>query len=462
MDLYEHINGFFNPKSVAVIGASSKPGKIGYAVLDNLRRYHGKVFPINPRKDEILGLKSYPSIEDVPETIDMAVIVIRSEDVPQTIEKCAKKGVKNIVIISGGFKEIGGKYRNIEEEIAEMARKYNIRIVGPNCIGVFDPRTGLDTFFQPRHRMLRPGPGNVAFLSQSGTYGIILLEWAAMDHLGVSKFVSYGNKVDVDEADLLLYLLEEPNTEVIGIYMEGLKDGKKFYDAAKKVSKVKPVVILRGGWSEQARMAVMSHTGFLGGSGRIYWGAFKQAGLYIAKNLEDLYDMVKALAKQTFARGNRVAMVSNGAGPMVQAIDAMVLEGLELAKLSEETIKRFKEELSPFTVVNNPVDVTGSATTEDYKIVIDSLIDDPNVDMIFVFFVHSDSPLTPDIVDVLGELSKKAKELNKPILIGAAGGPYTLKLNEKAEKLGIPTYPIPERLVSAAKALYLEGIKKGT
>lgn len=190
MGLFEEIDGFFRPRSVAVIGASSTPGKIGYVVLDNLRRYRGKVFPINPRAKEIFGLKVYPSIDDVPEKVDMAVIVVRSEDVPDLIDRCASKGVKNIVIISGGFKELGGKYEDIEAEIAERARKNGIRIIGPNCIGVFDPRTGIDTFFQPRHRMLRPGPGNVAFLTQSGTYGIILLEWAAMDYLGVSKFVS--------------------------------------------------------------------------------------------------------------------------------------------------------------------------------------------------------------------------------------------------------------------------------
>jgi len=238
-----------------------------------------------------------------------------------------------------------------------------------------------------------------------------------------------------------------------------LADGKRFVEVAKKVSEEKPIVILRGGWSEKAREAVKSHTGFLGGGGRIYWGAFKQAGLFIAKNLEDLYDMVKALAKQGYARGNRVAMVSNGAGPMVQAVDALVVEGLELAKLSDETKKVLREELSPYTIINNPVDVTGSATTRDYEIVIDNLLDDENVDIIFAFFVHPDSPLNPDIVDALERLSKKAKDLGQPILVGAAGGPYTIEINRKMEKIGIPTYPIPERLVRAAKALYLRGLR---
>ncbi|RLE71967.1 MAG: CoA-binding protein [Thermoprotei archaeon] len=462
MNLYEQIHGFFNPKSIAVIGASSKPGKIGYAVLKNLLEFHrkgGKVYPINPRADTILGLKVYKSILDVPENVDMAVIIIRSEEVPKIIEDCAKKGVKNIVIISGGFKELGGKYRDIEAEIAEKAKIYGIRIIGPNCIGVYDPETKVDTFFQPKERMLRPRPGNVAFLTQSGTYGIILLEWAAMDGLGVSKFVSYGNKVDVDEADLILYLKDDPQTKVIGIYLEGLGDGRKFFTAAKEVTKVKPIIILRGGWSEAAARAALSHTGFLGGKGRIYESAFKQSGVIIARNLEELYDMAKALAKQPAAKGPKVAMVSNGAGPMVQAVDLVVTEHLELSNLTEETKDRLRKELSPYTIVENPVDLTGSATPRDYETALNILLEDSNVDMVFVFFVHQNAPMNEEIVDVMRKINDKARRLKKPVLAGAAGGPYTLELNKKFEEIGIPTYPIPDRLVAAAKALYLWGRK---
>jgi 3-hydroxypropionyl-CoA synthetase (ADP-forming) len=379
--------------------------------------------------------------------------VIRSEDVPDMVDKCARKGVKNIVIISGGFKELGGKYIDIEAEIAKRARKYGIRIIGPNCIGVFDPRTGIDTFFEPKWKCLRPKPGNVAILTQSGTYGLILLEWAAMDHLGVSKFVSYGNKVDVDEADLLLYLLEEPHTKVIGIYMEGLSDGRKFYNALKRVTRYKPVVILRGGRTETAKLAVKSHTGFLGGGGRIYEAAFKQGGAFIAKDLEDLYDLLKALSKQPPAKGKRVAMVSNGAGLMVQAVDALEEEDLELAKLSNDTRNKLRERLSPYTVVDNPVDLTGSATDKDYQIAVELLLKDPNVDIVMVFFVRQNAPLSPNVVNILAETVKKLNT-GKPVIFGAAGGPYTQKVNSDAEKLGIPVYPIPERAVRAAKALY--------
>jgi len=463
MTTVAQISGFFNPKSIAVIGASTKPGKIGYAVLKNLLDFYnngGKVYPINPKAEEILGLKAYKSILDVPGNVDMAVVVIRSENVPAIIDDCAKKGVRNIVIISGGFKELGGKFRDLEVEIAERAKKHGIRIIGPNCIGVYDPRTKVDTFFQPKERMLRPGPGSVAFLTQSGTYGIILLEWSAIDGLGVSKFVSYGNKMDVDEADLLLYLLEDEETKVIGVYLEGLGDGRKFFEAAKKVTKKKPVIVLRGGWSELAARAALSHTGFLGGKGRIYEAAFKQSGIIQARSLEELYDMTKALAKQPVARGGKVAMVSNGAGPMVQAVDYLSEAGLELSNLTDDTKKKLREALSPFVVVDNPVDLTGSATPRDYEIALENLIDDPSVDMIFVFFVHQNAPMSEEIVNIMGRINEIANRKGKPILIGAAGGPYTISINKKIEGLGIPTYPTPERLVAAAKALYVSGLKK--
>lgn len=463
MSSVKQISGFFNPKSIAVIGASTKPGKIGYAVLKNLLDFYnngGKVYPINPKAKEILGLKTYKSILDVPGKVDMAIVVIRSENVPTIIDDCAKKGVRNIVIISGGFKELGGKFRDLEVEIAERAKKHGIRIIGPNCIGIYDPRTKVDTFFQPKERMLRPEPGNVAFLTQSGTYGIILLEWSAMDELGISKFVSYGNKMDVDEADLLLYLLEDEETRVIGIYLEGLGNGRKFFDAAKKVTKKKPVIVLRGGWSELAAKAALSHTGFLGGKGRIYEAAFKQSGIIQARNLEELYDMTKAIAKQPIAKGRRVAMVSNGAGPMVQAVDYLSEAGLELSNLTSKTKKRIREALSPFVIVDNPVDLTGSATPRDYEIALESLIHDPNVDIVFVFFVHQNAPMSEEIVNVMEKINKLANKNGKPILAGAAGGPYTLSINKRMEKLGIPTYPTPERLVAAAKALYLASLRR--
>lgn len=447
---------FFKAKSVAVIGASSKPGKIGYEVLRNLAcfEYKGKVFPVNPARNEILGLKCYPSVLDIPEKIDLAVLVIPAEHTPKVVEECGKKGITNIVIISGGFKELGEHGKELEEKTAEIARKYGIRIIGPNCIGVFDSKTRLDTFFQSRERMIRPPPGPIAFLTQSGTYGCAFLEWAAESGIGISKFVSYGNRIDVDEADLLRYLAADEDTKVIAIYLEGLGNGKKFIEAAKDVVKKKPVIVLKGGRTKEGAKAAQSHTGWLGGEERIYRGAFKQAGIIWADTFEELFDMAKALAMQPPAQGPRVAMVSNGAGPMVQAVDACIEKGLKIAKLSQETISKLKERLPPFYIVNNPVDVTGSANSKDYKIVLEAFLEDINVHILMPFFVFQDTPLDEGIIDVMKEINEKS---NKPIVVGAAGGPYTRKMSKILEKIGIPVYPIPERTVAAAYALYSYG-----
>jgi len=450
------LDKFFKAKSVAVIGASATPGKIGYEVLRNLAcfEYKGKVFPVNPRRSEILGLKCYPSVLNIPENIDLAVLVVSAELTPKTIEECGKKGIRNVVIISGGFKELGEQGKELEERTAKIAKKYGIRIIGPNCIGVFDSKTRLDTFFQSRERMVRPPPGPIAFLTQSGTYGCAFLEWAAEEGIGISKFVSYGNRIDVDEADLLQYLAMDKDTKVVAIYLEGLGDGRKFIEAAKYVAKKKPVIVLKGGRTKEGAKAAQSHTGWLGGEDRVYRGAFKQAGIIWADTFEELFDMAKALAMQPPAQGPNVAMVSNGAGPMVQAVDACIEKNLKIAELTEKTINILKEELPPYYIVSNPVDVTGSANSENYKIVLEALLEDPNVHILMPFFVFQDTPLDEGILDVMKEINEKS---NKPIVAGAAGGPYTKKMKKELEKIGVPVYPIPERTVAAAYALHIYG-----
>ena len=243
----EGLDAFFKPRSVAVIGASAKPGKIGHEILRNLAlyEYKGQVYPVNPRADEILGLKCYPSVLDIPDEVDLAVIAVSSELTPKVVEECGRKGVKAIVIVSGGFKELGGRYKDLEEEVVRIAKRYGMRIIGPNCIGIFDGETRIDTFFQSRERMLRPPKGPISFMTQSGTFGCAMLEWAAESGLGISKFVSYGNRCDVDEADLIRYFAEDPDTKVIAIYLEGLSNGRKFMEAAREVAPRKPIVVLK-------------------------------------------------------------------------------------------------------------------------------------------------------------------------------------------------------------------------
>ena len=451
----EGLDAFFKARSVAVIGASSRPGKIGHEILRNLAlyEYKGRVYPINPKAKEILGLRCYPSVLDVPDEVDLAVIAVASEATPKVVEECGRKGVKAIVIVSGGFKELGGKYKEVEAEVVRIARRYGMRIIGPNCIGVFDGETRIDTFFQSRERMLRPPKGPIAFMTQSGTFGCTMLEWAAEAGLGISKFVSYGNRCDVDEADLIRYFGQDPDTRVIAIYLEGLADGRKFMEAAREVAPKKPIVVLKAGRTEAGSKAALSHTGWLAGSAAVYDAAFRQCGIIQAKNFEELFDMTKALALQPPAEGPRVAMVTNGAGPCVMAADALVERGLQLAQYEPATVEVLRAELPPFCIPGNPVDLTGSATSREYEVAMRALLEDPNVDLLMPFFVFQDTPLDERIIDVVAEM----RSYGKPIVCCAAGGPYTREQARRLEELGVPVYPIPERAVAAAYALVAYG-----
>jgi len=457
------LDNFFYPSSVAVIGASANPQKIGHMILKSIieSNFKGKVYPINPKGGEILGLKVYRSVLEIPDDVDLAVIAVPPKIVPQVIEDCGKKRIRAAVIISGGFKETGAEGAELERRTVETAKKYGIRIIGPNCIGVFCPENGINTFFQVKERMLRPGPGGIAFLTQSGTYGCTLLEWIAESPgIGVSKFVSYGNRCDVDETELVRYLSKDPKTKVIALYVEGLSDGRKFMEAAIEAAKYKPIIMLKAGRTKKGSQAAVSHTGHLSGEYKIYQAMFKQVGIIEARNMEELYDFVKVFSMQPLPSGSRVAMVSNGAGPCVFATDMIDSSNmLKIAKLSDETVKEIREKI-PMAVISTLVDLTGSATTRDYEAALEAIAKDNNVDIIMPFFVFQDTPLGEDIVDVLDRL----KRYGKPIIVCAGGGPFTRRMNQEIEKRGIPTYQTPERAVRAAEALvtyvmYREKIK---
>ena len=448
---------FFKARSVAVVGASSTPGKIGHEIFRSLSQYgfKGKVYPVNPKAKEILNIKCYPNILEIPEKIDLAVIALPSKFIPKLIEECGQKDVKACVIVSGGFKELGGDNKKIEEDTVKTAKKYGIRIIGPNCIGIFDSETKIDTFFQSHERMLRPPPGPVSFITQSGTFGCTMLEWAAESKLGINKFVSYGNRCDIDEADLIRYLGEDPNTKVIAIYVEGFGNGRKFLEAVKEVIPEKPIVALKSGRTELGSKAALSHTGWLAGSYSICEAALRQFDITIAQNFEELFDMTKALAMQPSAEGNSVAMVTNGAGPCVMAIDECVERKIDLATYSEDTYKNLKKTLPPYCIVSNPVDLTGSATSNEYKVSMERLLKDPNVDLLMPFFVFQDTPLDENIVNVVPEMQK----YRKPIICCASGGHYTRKQSRTLEEKGTPVYPTPERAVAAVYALIARGTR---
>jgi 3-hydroxypropionyl-CoA synthetase (ADP-forming) len=442
-----HLSGFFDAKSVAVIGASATPGKVGNAVLDSLANYEyrGQVYPVNPTRDTLMGRRAWPSLAAIPEPVDLVVVTVPLAQVPGLLRGCAARGIHNMVVISGGGKELGGAYQELESEIRRLALSLDVRVVGPNCIGVFDGPSRLDVFFQVRERMLRPPCGPAAVITQSGTVGAAVME--DLDAAGISRFVSYGNRVDVDEADLLTYLGEDPATQVIACYIEGLEDGRKFLAAAARVSERKPIVLFKGGRTRRGARAAVSHTGFFGGTYGIVAGALKQAGIIAVDSIEELSAVTRALAQQPCPAGNRVAMISNGAGTMVQAIDLMETYGLELAPVADATIAALKQVYPPYYVVQNPVDVTGSATAEDYRAGIEALLQDPNVDTVMPWFVFQDTPLGEEIVDALAGLSHK---YGKPILCGRMGGPYTARMAQAIETAGVPVYRTVREWVAAA------------
>jgi 3-hydroxypropionyl-CoA synthetase (ADP-forming) len=444
---------FFNAKSVALIGASPEPGKIGNSVMESLAKhdYKGKVYPVNAKGyPEIMGVKAYKNLLDIKDPIDVVIVTVDLKFVPDLLAECGKKNIHNMVIISGGGKELGGERAAIEKRIQDLSRELNVRIIGPNCIGIFNGENRLDCAFQGHLRMIRPRQGNVAFLSQSGTVGIAFMETA--DAFGLSKMISYGNRSDVDEADMIHYLAQDPDTNVIGLYVEGLGDGRKFMNSAKNVIKEyqKPIVVFKNGRSTKGAKQAASHTGSLGGSFAVISGAFEQTGIISVDSYEELTSALKALTWQPVPKGNKIAMVTNGAGPIIAAIDNFERLNLELAQLSDQTTKSFKEHYPATYVIGNPCDVTGSASADDYRFAIQAFLDDPNVDIVMPWFVFQDDPLEEKIVDILGDLQKQKK---KPILVGAMGGPFTEKLSKKIEAFNIPVYQSVITWITAAASL---------
>jgi 3-hydroxypropionyl-CoA synthetase (ADP-forming) len=448
-----YLDLFFNAKSIALIGASPERGKVGNSVFESLVRheYKGKVFPVNAKGySEIMGVRAYKNLEEINEPVEVVVVTVDLRFVPDLLKICGKRGIHNMVIISGGGKELGGERALIEQQIKELSSQLKVRIIGPNCIGMFNGDNRLDCAFQGHERMIRPRKGHVAFLSQSGTVGIAFMETA--DSFGMSKMISYGNRSDVDEADMIWYLSEDPETKVIGLYVEGLGDGRKFMNTARKVihDAKKPVVVFKSGRTSRGAKQALSHTGSLGGSYAVVKGALDQAGIISVNSYEELTSSLKGLIWQPVPLGNKVALVTNGAGPVIAAIDHFEELGLQVAEISDASKRAFKEHYPPTYVIGNPCDVTGSASADDYRFAIQTFLDDPNVDIIMPWFVFQDDPLDVTIVDILANFQKQKK---KPILVGAMGGPFTQKISHRIEDQNVPVYPSVTSWVSAAGSL---------
>ncbi|MBM3708539.1 MAG: acyl-CoA synthetase, partial [Actinobacteria bacterium] len=443
------IDRFFKAKSIAVIGATKNTERIGYLVLDNVMNhgYEGKVFPINPNYDEIMGIKCYSSILEVSDKIDLAVITTSLSQVPMILEQCRKKRISNLIIISAGGKEIGEF--ELEEKIKKIASNYKIRIIGCNCLGVFDSKNHIDTLFQPYNKMNRPGNGTISLISQSGTVGIAALE--LLTEYGVSKFVSYGNRIDVDEGDLITYLADDSSTRVIGVYIEGLEKGKKFFEAAKNTTNRKPIIVYKAGRTPEAIKAAMSHTGSLTGTYDLIRGVMDQAHIIQVDNFESFIASLKTLSLYKKASGNKVMIITNGAGVTIQAIDRIFSKNkLKFSNLSNDSKKLLLEILPKHVIIGNPIDLTGTATNQQYEVAIRTAINDENVSVILIWFVFQCKPITADICYILQKYSKV-----KPIICGTIGSDYTYEIAKLIEEKKVPVFHSVEEWVSATEALCL-------
>ncbi|HEX9262335.1 MAG TPA: CoA-binding protein, partial [Candidatus Bathyarchaeia archaeon] len=372
-----NLDKIFNPRSVAIIGASDVEGSVGYAIVKNLTQqgYAGKVYFVNIRKPEILGVKTYPTITEVPETVDLAMIATPAKTVPDVMEECGKAGVKGAIIVSAGFKETGAEGKSLETKILEKARKYGIRVIGPNCVGIMHPLVNLNATFIDKV----PKPGKVAFLSQSGALGSAILDWAISENIGFSHFVSVGSMIDVDFGDLIDYFGTDPKTRSILMYVEGITEARKFMSAARHFSRTKPIIVVKSGKFTESAKAAASHTGSLSGEDDVYDAAFKRAGVVRVNEIADLFNAAEVLGTQPLPRGPRLAVVTNAGGPGVMATDDLIARGGKLAKLDQKTLDALDAALPPFWSKGNPVDVLGDAKADRYKLAIEACLNDDNI-----------------------------------------------------------------------------------
>ncbi len=433
------LDALFAPRSVAVIGATEKAGTVGRAVLWNLitSPFGGSVFPVNPNRPHVLGIRSYPGIKEVPEPVDMAVVITPAETVPGVIRDCAERGVRAAIVISAGFRETGPAGADLEQKVLYEARRGRMRIVGPNCFGVMAPPRGLNATFS--HAIAHPG--RVAFVSQSGALCAAVLDWSLREQVGFSAFASIGSMLDVGWGDLIYYLGDDPRTSAIMLYMESIGDARSFLSAAREVALTKPIIIIKAGRTEAAAQAAASHTGSLTGSDEVLHAAFRRSGVLRVDTIADLFHMAEVLAKQPRAKGNRLAIVTNAGGPGVLASDALMAGGGQLAVLQPETIEQLSQFLSPHWSHSNPVDTIGGANAEQYTQALRTVAKDPNADALLAILVAHGMADTTKAAEIIKGF---AGDLGKPILASWMGGADVEAGEHILNSANIPAYPYPE------------------
>ena len=445
---------FFTPRSVAIVGASSDPSKLGYAIVDNMTRYgfRGAIYPINPKSGIILGHPAYASVFDVPGEIDLAVLVIPAPRVADAMEQCGQKGVKGVVVITAGFREVGGDGMKRERTLTDIAKKHSMRMIGPNCIGIIDTVIPLNTSFTAG----MPKRGNIAFMTQSGALAQAVLDWAAGQGIGFSRFVSIGNKADCNENDFIEAWGDDPESKVILAYLEDIRDGAQFMSKAARVGREKhtPIIAIKSGTTEAGTRAISSHTGSLAGSERAYDAAFKQAGVVRANSIESLFNYSIAFAYQPLLRGNRVAVVTNAGGMGVMAADATERAGLKMARLEPATIHALMHEAPEIASALNPIDVRGDAYEDRYEIALRYALADPNVDAAIAILIPQELTPVKKSARVIAQVAHEFEVQSKTMIAVFMGEERSREGVQILLDNGVPNYAFPERAAEALGAMW--------
>lgn len=440
---------FFQPKGVVVVGASTSPEKLGYGVARNLIQsgYTGAIHLVAQKSGEVFGRTIHTSLQDIPDPVDLAILIVPTSATPQAIEECGARGIKAAVIVSAGFREVGEEGAELEQRCVEIAQKHGVRLLGPNCIGTIDTHFPLDTtFLQPP----MPTQGGIGFISHSGAFAAAIVDWARGQGFGFSRIVSLGNQADVNETDMLPMLADDDHTDVIVMYMESISNGRRFVHAASEVTKRKPVIALKVGRFEAGQKAAASHTGALTASDTAFDAAFDKAGVLRAETAEQMFDWARALGNCPLPKGNKIGILTNAGGPGVIAADSLEREGLVLAHLSDPTLEVLSATLPPAANIHNPVDMLASASPEQYAECLNILLQDKGVDAVMVILPPPPMFQAEEVAEAVNEVIGK---LEKPVVVALLGSTLVEGASNEFREMSVPTYPFPERAASALGAL---------
>lgn len=459
----KNLKYIFEPKSIAVVGASPVPNKVSNVILKSLAEggFQGRIIPINPKYERINGLQCYPDLHSAGR-VDCAVIATPAATVPDIIQQCADMRINGVVLITAGFGEAGEEGRKLEKRIADTCNKNGIALIGANCLGVLNPATRVDSIFLPMYKLERPKPGSIAFITQSGAVGSTIIDISAYHGVGISKFISYGNATVLDEVDLLEYLEQDKKTKTIVVYIEGAKRGRKLFEVMKRINKKKPIIALKAGKFSRGGEAAKSHTGNIAGSYLAYRAAFRQAKVAEAETLDELFDFMKIFS-QTLPVGDRIAIITNGGGMGVLAADAVDAFNLKFAEYSKETTTGLKEILPDFGNVANPLDLIAEADADKYARAIDLFMDDANIDALAIITLFQTPPMDERVLNVLVRASDDRR---KPIVTIMFGGSYTANYQRYLDTYAVPTYSTPTAAIRTLKKLieyatYRKKLRKG-